>query len=71
MKISVFTIFPNIITNFCQESLLGNALKKNIWQLDVVNVRDYANNKHSKVDDSPCGGGHGMVMKPDVLGNAI
>lgn len=71
MNISVFTIFPNIITNFCQESLLGNALKKNIWQLDVVNVRDYANDRHSKVDDSPCGGGHGMVMKPDVLGNAI
>ncbi len=71
MNISVFTIFPNIITNFCQESLLGNALKKNIWQLDVVNVRDYANDRHSKVDDSPCGGGYGMVMKPDVLGNAI
>lgn len=71
MKISIFTIFPNIINNFCHESLLGNALKKGIWQLDVINIRDYATDKHSKVDDTPCGGGQGMVMKPNVLGNAI
>lgn len=71
MKISIFTIFPNIINNFCHESLLGNALKKGIWQLDVINIRDYATDKHSKVDDTPCGGGQGMIMKPNVLGNAI
>ena len=71
MKISIFTIFPDIINNFCQESLLGSTLKKDIWQLDVINIRDYATDKHSKVDDTPCGGGQGMVMKPDVLGNAI
>lgn len=71
MKITIFTIFPNIINNFCSESLLGNSLKKNIWQLDVVNIRDYATDRHSRVDDTPYGGGQGMVMKPDVLGNAI
>lgn len=71
MKITIFTIFPNIINNFCSESLLGSTLKKNIWQLDVVNIRDYATDRHSRVDGTPCGGGQGMVMKPDVLGNAI
>ncbi len=71
MKITIFTIFPNIINNFCSESLLGSTLKKNIWQLVVVNIRDYATDRHSRVDDTPYGGGQGMVMKPDVLGNAI
>ena len=71
MNITVFTIFTNIIKNFCNESLLGIALKKNIWHLDIVNIRDYANNKHSKVDDVPYGGGKGMIMRADVLGNAI
>lgn len=71
MNITVFTIFPNIIKNFCNESLLGIALKKNIWHLDIVNIREYANNKHSKVDDMPYGGGKGMIMRADVLGNAI
>lgn len=71
LKITVFTIFPDIIRDFCQKSLLGLALKKRLWDLDVINIRDYALDKHKKVDDTPCGGGQGMVMKPDVLGRAL
>lgn len=71
MKITVFSIFPDIIKDFCSKSLLGSALTKNLWNLNIVNIRDYATDKHSKVDDTPYGGGQGMVIKPDVLGRAI
>lgn len=71
MKITIFTIFPDIIKDFCSKSLLGSSLAENLWYLNIVNIRDYATDKHSKVDDTPCGGGHGMIIKPDVLGRAI
>jgi len=60
-------MFPNVL----EESLLGKALQKGIWSLDLINIRDYATDKHGKVDDTPYGGGQGMVMKPDIIANAI
>lgn len=71
MKITVFTIFPQIIEDFCNKSLLGKALNNNLWELKIVNFRDYSEDKHKKVDDTPFGGEHGMVIRPDVLGNSI
>ena len=52
-----------------KKGLYGKALSKNIWNLKVINIRDYANDKHKTVDDTPYGGGSGMLIKPDVLLN--
>ena len=71
MNVKILTIFPEIFPGFLGTSLTGRALKEGIWNLDAVNIRDYAFDKHSSVDDTPCGGGAGMIMRPDVLGNAI
>lgn len=71
LKATVLTIFPEIFPGFLGTSLTGRALKDGIWQLNAVNIRDYAFDKHGSVDDTPCGGGAGMIMRPDVLGNAI
>lgn len=71
MKVKVLTIFPEIFPGFLGYSLTGKALKEGKWSLETVNIRDYAFDKHGSVDDTPCGGGAGMIMRPDVLGNAI
>ncbi len=71
MKVKVLTIFPEIFPGFLGHSLTGRALNEGIWSLEAVNIRDYAFDKHGSVDDTPCGGGAGMVMRPDVLGAAV
>lgn len=71
MKVKILTIFPELFPGFLGSSLTGRALKEGIWSLDVVNIRDFAFDKHGSVDDTPCGGGAGMVMRADVLGEAI
>ncbi len=71
MKVKVLTIFPEIFPGFLGYSLTGRALKEGTWSLETVNIRDYAFDKHGSVDDTPCGGGAGMIMRPDVLGAAI
>lgn len=70
-KAKILTIFPEIFPGFLGTSLTGRALKENKWELETINIRDYAFDKHGSVDDTPCGGGAGMIMRPDVLGNAI
>ncbi len=67
----ILTIFPEIFPGFLGTSLTGRALKEGIWSIEAINIRDYAFDKHGSVDDTPCGGGAGMIMRPDVLGNAI
>ena len=71
MKVKVLTIFPELFPGFLGVSLTGKALDEGKWSLEIVNIRDYAFDKHGSVDDTPCGGGAGMIMRPDVLGNAI
>ena len=71
MKVKVLTIFPELFPGFLGSSLTGRALKDGLWSLEAINIRDYAFDKHGSVDDTPCGGGAGMVMRPDVLGAAI
>ena len=71
MKVKVFTIFPEIFPGFLGYSLTGKALDEGKWSLETVNIRDYATDKHGSVDDTPCGGGAGMVMRPDILGCAL
>ncbi len=71
LNVKVLTIFPEMFPGFLGYSLTGKALEEKKWQLTAVNIRDYALDKHKSVDDTPCGGGAGMIMRPDVLGRAI
>ena len=64
------TLFPEMIKSALETSITGKAIDKNLISLDLVNIRDYANNKHKKVDDYPYGGGAGMVMQPEPIYNA-
>src|SRR5579871_4247409 len=68
---SVLTIFPEMFPGPLGVSLCGKALAGGLWSLDIVDIRDFAMDKHRSVDDTPAGGGPGMVMKPDVLARAI
>jgi tRNA (guanine37-N1)-methyltransferase len=70
-RASVLSIFPDIFPGPLGASLAGKALSAGAWSLDVVDIRGFATDKHRSVDDTPAGGGPGMVMKPDVLGHAI
>jgi len=70
-RASVLTIFPDMFPGPLGASLAGRARDKGIWSLDPVDLRDYATDKHRTVDDTPAGGGPGMVMKPDVIARAI
>lgn len=71
MKVKVLTIFPELFPGFLGCSLTGKALSEGIWSVEAVNIRDYAFDKHGSVDDTPCGGGAGMIMRPDVLDAAL
>lgn len=71
LNVTVLTVFPELFPGFLGYSLTGKALEEQKWQLQVVNIRDYAFDRHKSVDDTPCGGGAGMIMRPDVLGRAI
>ncbi|HUC50744.1 MAG TPA: tRNA (guanosine(37)-N1)-methyltransferase TrmD [Xanthobacteraceae bacterium] len=70
-RASVLTIFPDMFPGPLGTSLAGKALAAGAWSLDVADIRDFAADKHRSVDDTPAGGGPGMVMKADVLGRAI
>jgi len=70
-RATVLTIFPEMFPGPLGLSLAGKALQKGLWALDAVDIRDHAGDKHRTVDDSPAGGGPGMVMKADVLARAI
>ena len=71
MKFKVYTIFPELFPGFLGYSLTGKALAEGLWSFEAVNIRDYALDRHASVDDTPCGGGAGMVMRADVLGRAL
>lgn len=65
------TLFPDMFPGPLGQSLAGTALKKGLWSLDTINIRDFATDKHRTVDDSPYGGGTGMVLKPDIVDAAV
>ena len=70
-KVRVFTLYPEMFPGPLDSGLYKKALEKKIWSLEMVNIRDYATDKHKTVDDTPFGGGSGMVMKADVLANSL
>jgi tRNA (guanine37-N1)-methyltransferase len=70
-RVTVLTIFPEMLPGPLAYSLAGKALKAGLWRLETVDIRDFARDKHRSIDDAPFGGGPGMVMRPDVLDAAI
>jgi tRNA (guanine37-N1)-methyltransferase len=70
-RASILTIFPEMFPGPLGLSLAGKGLASGIWSLEAVDIRDHATDKHRSVDDTPAGGGPGMVMRPDVLARAI
>jgi tRNA (guanine37-N1)-methyltransferase len=70
-RATVLTIFPEMFPGPLGLSLAGRALETGLWSLEPVDIRAFATDRHRSVDDTPAGGGPGMVMKPDVLGRAL
>ena len=66
-RASVLTLFPEMFPGPLGYSLAGQALDNGIWSLDAVQIRDFATDRHHSVDDTPFGGGAGMVLRPDVV----
>ena len=66
MKFDVLTLFPDMF-ECLNQSIIGRAKEKELIDINLINIRDFSNNKHKKVDDTPYGGGSGMVMMPDVV----
>ena len=71
MRLTVLTLFPELFKNFLKESIIGRAIKAKKVKIDLLNIRDFADNKHRKVDDSPFGGGEGMVMQCQPIFDAM
>ncbi|MBB4103983.1 tRNA (guanosine(37)-N1)-methyltransferase TrmD [Allorhizobium borbori] len=70
-RATVLTLYPEMFPGHLQYSLSGKALERGDWSLEAVQIRDFAADRHRTVDDTPAGGGAGMVLKPDILAAAI
>ena len=71
LKAQVFTLYPEVFPGPLTKGLYGKALANKLWDLSVINIRDSATDKHKTVDDTPYGGGSGMLLKADVLANSL
>ncbi|MBF0614819.1 MAG: tRNA (guanosine(37)-N1)-methyltransferase TrmD [Magnetococcales bacterium] len=71
MRCTILTLFPEMFPAILGSSILGRAAKRGLIVTELVQIRDFATDKHHRVDDSPFGGGPGMVLKPDVLERAV
>ena len=67
----VFTLYPDCFPGPLDKGLYGKAMEKKIWDLKIVDIREYASDKHKTVDDTPYGGGSGMLLKPDVVAKSL
>ena len=70
-KVRIFTLYPELFPGPLGIGLYKKALEKKLWSLEVVNIRDYSVDKHKTVDDTPFGGGSGMLMRADVIANSL
>jgi len=70
-RAEVLTIFPDMFPGYLAHSLAGKGLEAGLWALKTLDIRDFSRDKHRSVDDTPAGGGPGMVMRADILGDAI
>ncbi len=71
LHVNLLTLFPEMFPGSLGQSLSGKALEKKLWSYSCVNIRDFASGTHKNVDDTPFGGGAGMVMRPDVIESAL
>ena len=71
LRAQVFTLYPEVFPGPLAKGLYGKALANKLWDLKVINIRDSATDKHKTVDDTPYGGGSGMLLKADVLANSL
>ncbi len=71
MKFTILCLFPETLKGFFEESIMAKAVRKNLLQYELVNIRDYAYDRHHVCDDAPYGGGAGMVLKPEPISLAL
>ena len=71
LKVKIFTLYPDLFPGPLDVGIYKRAREKKIWSLDIIDIRNYAKDKHQTVDDKPYGGGSGMVLRPDVLSSAL
>lgn len=71
LNVNVLTLFPHMFPGVLGASIPGKALANRLWHLNTIQIRNFATDKHATVDDAPFGGGAGMVMRPDVIDNAL
>ena len=67
----IFTLYPEYFPSYLDKGLFGKAMNEKIWNLETVNIRNYSFDKHKTVDDTPYGGGNGMLIKADVLAKSL
>ena len=70
-QVKIFTLYPEFFPGPFDKGIYGKAIEKKIWNLDIINIRDYTEDKHKTVDDTPYGGGSGMVMRADIIANSL
>ena len=70
-EVKIFTLYPDLYPGPLNNGLYKKAQEKKIWNLKVINIRDYAIDKHGSVDDTPFGGGSGMLLRPDIVASAL
>ena len=70
-EVKIFTLYPDLYPGPLDAGIYKKAQENKIWNLKVINIRDYAIDKHSSVDDTPFGGGSGMLLRPDVIASAL
>lgn len=71
MQINIITLFPDLVQMYLSDALIAKAITGNVMQINVVNLRNFSDNAYKSVDDSPFGGGDGMLMRPDILEKAL
>ncbi len=71
MKIKILTLFPEMFKGFVSESIIKRAIDKEVCEIQIIDIREYSPEKHHHVDDTPCGGGAGMVLRCDIVDMAI
>ena len=69
-EVKIFTLYPDLFPGPLKTGIYKKAQENKIWNLQVINIRDYATDKNKSVDDTPFGGGSGMLLRPDVLASA-
>ena len=71
LTVKILTAYPEMFPGALNHSVIGKALKQNKWSLEVINLHDFGFNRRKSIDDSPFGGGPGMIIRPDVVEKAI